>query len=103
MSSLGALVEVDARRGLDADRGLAADGAVGRRVEVLVEDPVLGVLVLELLGQLGLADLALVAGEAGARPVGRVEVLDQLHRQRRAALDGLRLMKFLTAARTMPS
>ena len=64
----GRLVEEDARRGLDADRRLPAHGAVGHRVDVLVDDPQLAgaarVAVLELLGQLGLADLALVAGHA---------------------------------------
>src|SRR6201999_3914986 len=48
-----------------------------------------GVLVLELLGELGLADLALVALDAGPDRVLRVQVADQLHRQRRAALDVL--------------
>ena len=43
--------------------------------------------VLEVLGELGLADLALVARDAAARPLARVEVADELHRQRRAALD----------------
>jgi hypothetical protein len=43
-------------------------------------------LVLELLGQLGLADLALVALDAGPDRVLGVQVADQLHRQRRAAL-----------------
>jgi hypothetical protein len=45
--------------------------------------------VLELLGEPGLADLALVALHAVPRAVLRVEVLDELHRQGRAALDGL--------------
>ena len=75
------LVEVDLRRGLDADRGLAADGAVRDRVQVALEDPLLGVLVLELLGQLRLADLARVG-----LLVGDVERADELHRDRRAAL-----------------
>ena len=89
LEALGALVEVDPGGRLGADRGLAADRAVRRRVQVLLEEPVLRMLVLELLRQLRLADLALVAGEAVACAVGRVEVLHQLHRQRRAALDGL--------------
>jgi hypothetical protein len=85
---LDRLAEVGARGGLHADRGLAAERAVRDGVEVLVEDPALaadaGLLVLELLGQLGLADLALV------RPLPRdVEVADQLHRDRGAALHGL--------------
>ncbi len=89
----GRLVEEDARRGLDADRRLAAHGAVGHRVDVLVDDPQLagaaGMAVLELLGQLGLADLALVAGHAVPRALARVEVAHELHGQRRAALDVL--------------
>ena len=81
---LDRLPEVHARRRLGADRGLAADRPERDRVEVLVEDPRLGLLVLELLGELGLADLALVG------PLLRdVEVADQLHRDRRAALHRL--------------
>src|SRR6185312_3341426 len=76
-----------------ADRRLAAYGAVGDRVDVLVDDPQLagtaGMAVLELLGQLGLADLALVAGDAGPCALARVEVAHELHGQRRAALDVL--------------
>src|SRR4029450_9732936 len=83
----------DARGGLDADRGLPADGAVGHRVDVLVDDPQLagaaGMAVLHPLGELGLADLALVAGDAVARAFARVEVAHELHGQRRAALDVL--------------
>jgi hypothetical protein len=75
-----ALVEEGPRGGLDADRRLAAVRPVGHGVEVLREDPLLalaaGVLVLELLGELGLADLAL------QRPfAGDVEAADELHRQ----------------------
>ena len=84
LQPLHRLAEVDARGGLRADRGLAAERAERHGVEVLVEDPLLGVLVLELLGELGLADLALV----GAL-LRDVEVAHQLHRDRRAALDGL--------------
>ena len=40
---LGGLAEVGLRRRLDPDRGLAFDRAVGRRVEVGGEDPLLGV------------------------------------------------------------
>ena len=87
-----ALVEVDPRGGLRADRRLAADGAVRDGVEVLVEDPGLGVLVLDLLRDLGLADLALV----GAL-VGDVEVAGELHRDRRAALHGLLVDEVLHA------
>ena len=78
------LGEEDPGRGLDADRRLPADRAVRDRVEVLVEDPLLGVGLLELLGELGLADLALVG--ALARDVERAH---ELHRDRRPALDGL--------------
>ena len=81
---LDVLGEVDPGGGLDADRGLPADGAVRDRVEVLLEDPLLRVLVLELLGELRLADLALVGALAGD-----VERPDELHRDRRAALHGL--------------
>ncbi len=86
---LRALVEVDPGGRLGADRGLAADRAVRDGVEVLLEDPLLRVLVLELLGELRLADLALVAGQALARLVGGVEVADELHADRRAALHDL--------------
>ena len=85
----GALVEVRARRRRDADRLLAAVRPVGHGVEVLGEDPLLallaGVDVLELLGELGLAHLALERLLA----VARVQRADELHRQRRAALDRL--------------
>ncbi len=83
----GALVVEDPRGRLDADRRLAADRAVGHVVEVLVEDPLLAVDLLELVGHLGLADLALQ--RLGEARVGRVEVAHQLHGQRRAALLGL--------------
>jgi hypothetical protein len=86
---LGGLVEEHARGRLHAERLLPADRAVGHVVEVAVEDPLLGVEVLELLGELGLADLALVALDAVALGVARVHVAHQLHRQRGAALDGL--------------
>jgi hypothetical protein len=81
---LGRLVEDDPRGGLHADGGLAAERPVRRVVEVLVEDPPLVVDVLELLGELGLVDLALERAL-----LGDVERADQLHGQRRAALDGL--------------
>src|SRR5215212_4847955 len=81
---LDLLREVDPGGGLDADRRLPADGAVRDRVEVLLEDPLLRVLVLQLLGQLRLADLALVGALAGD-----VERAHELHRDRGAALHGL--------------
>jgi hypothetical protein len=78
-----------------ADRGLAADGPVRDAVEVLREDPLLpaqpGVEVLEVLGELGLLDLA----REGPLAVARVEVADQLHRQRRAALHVLVALQVL--------
>src|SRR4051794_916349 len=93
----GRLVEEDARRGLDADRGLAADGPERDAVEVLREDPELalapGVEVLEVLGELGLADLSL----EGALLLARVEVAHELHRQRRAALDLVAVLEVLYA------
>ena len=84
----GGLVEEGARRGLDADCGLSPDGPVGDGVEVLVEDPELalvpGVLVLEVLGKLDLADLP----RQRAPSVAQVEVAHELLRDRRAALHG---------------
>ena len=84
------LVEVGLGRRPHAQRGLAAVGAVRDGVQVLREDPVLRVLVLELLGELGLADLALVALLRRA-----VERADELHRQRRAALHLLARLEVL--------
>src|SRR5438309_1969148 len=70
----GPLVEEDARGRLDADRRLPADRAVRDVVEVLIEDPALavdaGVALLELLGELGLLDLA----RDRPRAIGVVEV-----------------------------
>ena len=80
--SFAVLVEEDLRRGLDADRGAPADRAERHGVEVVLEDPALGVLLLELGGQLGLADLAL---EVAARVLD-VERAHQLLGDRRAAL-----------------
>ena len=82
---LGVLVEERHRRGLDADRGAAADRPVGHRVQVVVEHPGLRVLLLELGGELGLADLA---GEVALRVLD-VERAHQLLRDRRAALHRL--------------
>ena len=79
---LDVLVEERHRRRLDAERGAPADGAVRDVVEVLVQDPALGVLVLELLGELRLADLARVV----ALGVLDVERAHQLLGDRRAAL-----------------
>ena len=85
------------RAGLDADGGLAADGAVRHAVEVLREDPELAlaarVQVLEVLGELRLADLALER----ALLLARVEVADELHRERRAALDLVAVLEVLHA------
>ncbi len=85
---LDRLVEEHLRRGGDAVRGLAADGAVGHVVEVVVEDPVLGVRCLELLGELGLDDLVLqiMVEPVAVRQVG---VVDELHGQRRRALQAV--------------
>ena len=74
----GVLVEVRARRRLDA----VGAGAVVHRVEVRGEDAVLGPAVLELPGEHGLAELALV----GAL-VADVGVLDVLLGDGRPALD----------------
>ena len=76
--SRGVLVEVRARRRLDAVRA----GAVVHGVEVGAEDPVLAPPVFELPGEHGLAELALV----GAL-VADVGVLDVLLGDGRAALD----------------
>ena len=92
---LHALVEVQPRGRADADRRLAADRAVRDRVEVLGQHPVLGVRLLQLARQLGLADLALVAVDALARAVLGVEVAHELHGQRRGALHGLVLGEVL--------
>ena len=85
----GGLVEVRPRGGLHADGGLAAVGPVGHGVEVARQDPRLagaaGVDVLELLGELRLAHLAL----EGLLLAAGVQRADQLHRQRRAALQRL--------------
>ena len=85
---LDRLVEEHLRSGGDAVGGLAADGPVGHVVEVVVEDPVLGVLGLELLGELGLDDLVLqiVCCPVAVRQVG---VVDELHGQRRRALQAV--------------
>ena len=74
----GAVVEVDARRLLDAV------GAVPEvdRVQVRGEDPVLRPALLELPGERGLAELA-----ADRLLVRQVGVLDELLGDRRAALD----------------
>src|SRR3954471_12436363 len=93
----GGLVEEDPRARLDADRGLPADRPERDAVEVLREDPQLarvpGVEVLEVLGQLRLADLALER----ALLLARVEVAHELHRQRRAALDLVAVLDVLHA------
>jgi hypothetical protein len=70
------------RGGLHADRRAAPDGAVGHVVQVVVEDPALRVLVLELRGELGLADLA----REGALGVLDVERPYELLRDRGASL-----------------
>src|SRR3954451_12433084 len=91
------LVEEQARAGLDAHGGLAADGPERYAVQVLREDPELAleprVQVLEVLGELRLADLALER----ALLLARVEVADELHRERRAALDLVAVLEVLHA------
>jgi hypothetical protein len=79
------LVEEQLGGGADADRRLPADRSVGDVGQVVVEDPGLAVLVLELLGELGLDDLVLqvvVSGDLRRH----VLVVDELHRQRRRTL-----------------
>ena len=73
--------EVHARGGLDPV------GAVAEvdRVEVVAEDPLLRPLARDLVGQRGLAHLL----EQRAVVLGGERVLDELHRDRRAALHGL--------------
>jgi hypothetical protein len=82
---LRVLVEEGDRCGLDPDRRPAAHGPVRDGVEVVVENPGLGVLVLKLRRQFRLADLA---REVALRVLD-VESADQLLRDRRAALHGL--------------
>ena len=86
---LRVLREVGHGRRLDPDRRPALVGAVRNGVQVLAQDPVLPgparVLVLELLGQLRLADLAL---EVPLRVLD-VERAHELLRDRRAALNGV--------------
>jgi hypothetical protein len=89
---LDRLVEVLAGGGLDPDRGAAAVGAVGGRVQVLLEDLVLARAALELLGEPRLLDLGL---QVAVVELARVEVLDQLLGDRRAALDDLPLLHVL--------
>ncbi len=79
---VGLLRVVDLRGGLDAHRRAAVDRPVGGGVEVVLEDPLLGVLLLELLGDLRLLDLALQV----TLGVVDVEVAGELHRDRRSAL-----------------
>ena len=79
---VGRFVEEDARRRLHADGRLAADRAVGDAVEVAREDRVLAVVFLVLERHLGLDDLLLERVLVTAQ----VEVADELHRDRRAAL-----------------
>ena len=79
------LVEERDGRGLDADRRPAAHRPVRHGVQVVVEDPGLRVLVLELGRQLRLADLA---REVALRVLD-VEGADELLGDRRAALDRL--------------
>jgi hypothetical protein len=79
------LAVVGLGRGLDADRRLSVDGPVRDVVQVLLEDPLLRPLLLELLGHLGLADLALEV----ARRVLDVERADELLGDRGPALDRL--------------
>ena len=82
------LVEEHLRGRLDAVRGLAADGSVRDVVEVVGEDPVLGVHPLQLLGELGLDDLVLEI-MVGPQVLGQVDVVDELHGQRRGALQAV--------------
>ena len=82
---LGVLAEVGERGRLDADRRASLHGPVRHVVQVVLEDPALVVLLLELGGHLGLADLAL---EVALRVLD-VERAHQLLRDRRAALHGL--------------
>jgi len=81
----GTLGEVHLRRRLDPDRGAPVDRSEGNRVEVLAEDPPLRAALLELRGQLGLADLAL----EGAFGILDVERASELLGDRRAALHRL--------------
>ena len=74
--------EVHARRGVDADRLLPPDRPEADVVQVARQDPVLRVALLHLARERGLLDLAL---ERALRV--QVERPDQLHRDRRAALD----------------
>ena len=76
-------VEEDLGGCADAVRRLPADRSVGDVIQVLVEDPVLVVGLLQLLGELGLDDLVLEV----ALMVGEVQLVGQLHRQRRGALE----------------
>ena len=82
------LVEEHRRRGGHAVGGLAAHRPVRDGVQVAVEDPILGVLALELLGELGLDDLVLEIVLVLVA-VGEVGVVDQLHRQCRGALQAV--------------
>ena len=88
---LGGLVEEGHGCGVHADRGTTAHCPVGDRVEVLVEDPALGVLLLELGGQLGLPDLALEV----ALGIADVERTDQLLGDRGSALHGFARLEVL--------
>jgi hypothetical protein len=90
---LGVLVEERDRRRLGADGRAPLDGAVGDGVQVVVEDPGLGVPLLKLGGQLGLADLA---GEVALRVLD-VEGAHQLLGERGAALHGLARLEVLDA------
>ena len=80
---------------LDSDRGQAAVGPIGGRVQVLGEDRGLRVAGVLLIGQMRLDDLAL---ERVARVLD-VEVADQLLGDRRAALDGLAAREQVAPAR----
>ena len=73
------------RRPLDAERALAADGPVRHVVHVLPQHPLLAVDLLELGGELRLADLPLDV----ALRVLYVQRAHELLRDRRAALDGV--------------
>ena len=77
--------EEDPRRRFDAHGGLPVDRAVGHVVQVLLEDPLLGVQLLQVVGHLGLADLP----REVALGVLDVEVADELLGDRGSTLERL--------------
>ena len=82
------LVEEHLRGSLHAVGLLVADRPIRHVVQVAVQDPGLGVLGGQLLGQLGLDDLVFQI-PGGAQLLAEIEVVDQLHRQRRGTLQAV--------------